>query len=200
MAHPSDLGHGKNTYILLFISKTRRVSPVDNIPFIEKLHHSVQNLKLGTYDTWYVTLDTWHVTGGGRWSFPQNFSSLALTVLGVNAIWRWFYNGWSTNFFLNQGVQDMAWKTLWAYLEVCRAIKSYLEPFEAIWSQLKPFGANWSHLDQFGAIWSYFEVFEALLKLFWAILSDYNTKVYFLLKLYILQGYKRSIWSHLEPF
>ena len=29
---------------------------------------------------WHVTCDTWYVTHGGEWAFPQNFSSLALTV------------------------------------------------------------------------------------------------------------------------
>ena len=29
---------------------------------------------------WCVTGDTWHMTGMGRWTFSQNFSSLALTV------------------------------------------------------------------------------------------------------------------------
>ena len=29
---------------------------------------------------WHVTCDMWHVTRGRRWTFPQNFSSLALTV------------------------------------------------------------------------------------------------------------------------
>ena len=33
-----------------------------------------------TCDTWHVTCDTWHVTGGGRWTFSQNFRSLALLV------------------------------------------------------------------------------------------------------------------------
>ena len=32
----------------------------------------------------------------------------------------------------NQGVQAMAWNTIWAYFDIFRAIKSYLEPFEAI--------------------------------------------------------------------
>ena len=36
-----------------------------------------------TQDTWNVTCDTWHLTGGGRWTFYQNFSSLAPTV------WEW---------------------------------------------------------------------------------------------------------------
>ena len=40
-----------------------------------------------TYDTWHVTCDTWHQTGGGRWTFVQNFSSLPLTV------WEWRFVG-----------------------------------------------------------------------------------------------------------
>ena len=32
------------------------------------------------FDMWHVTGDTWHMTGMGRWTFSQNFSSLALTV------------------------------------------------------------------------------------------------------------------------
>ena len=35
---------------------------------------------------WHVTHDTWHVTGGARWAFSKNFSSLALTVCE----WRCF--------------------------------------------------------------------------------------------------------------
>ena len=41
-------------------------------------------------DMWHLTLDTWnlthgmlHMTGRGRWTFSQNFSSLASTV------WEW---------------------------------------------------------------------------------------------------------------
>ena len=33
-----------------------------------------------TRDTWHMKRDTWNVTCLGRWTFPQNFSSLALTV------------------------------------------------------------------------------------------------------------------------
>ena len=29
---------------------------------------------------WHVTCDMWHVTHGGGWTLPQNFSSLALTA------------------------------------------------------------------------------------------------------------------------
>ena len=36
-----------------------------------------------THDMWHVTRDMWHVTLGGRWTFPRNFSSLALTA------WEW---------------------------------------------------------------------------------------------------------------
>ena len=35
-----------------------------------------------THDMWHMTCDTWHVTGRGRWTFSQNFSSLAFTVFG----------------------------------------------------------------------------------------------------------------------
>ena len=31
-------------------------------------------------ETWHATCDTWNVTSGGRWTFSQNFSSLAHTV------------------------------------------------------------------------------------------------------------------------
>ena len=34
-----------------------------------------------TCGKWHMTCDTWHVTCGGRGTFSQNFSSLALTVL-----------------------------------------------------------------------------------------------------------------------
>ena len=36
-----------------------------------------------TCDIWHVASDTWHMTGGGRWTFSQDFSALALTV------WEW---------------------------------------------------------------------------------------------------------------
>ena len=36
-----------------------------------------------TCDTGHMTRDMWHRTGGGRWTFSQTFSSLALTV------WEW---------------------------------------------------------------------------------------------------------------
>ena len=39
-----------------------------------------------THDMWHVTCDTWHVTCLGRWTFSQNFSSLALTVCDL-----WYY-------------------------------------------------------------------------------------------------------------
>ena len=31
----------------------------------------------------------------------------------------------------NQEVQAMAWKTIWDYFDIFRAIKSFLEPFKA---------------------------------------------------------------------
>ena len=34
-----------------------------------------------TLDTWHLTHDMWHVTHGGGWTFSQNVSSPALTVL-----------------------------------------------------------------------------------------------------------------------
>ena len=34
-----------------------------------------------THDMWHKTCDTWHVTQGGGWTFSQNVSSPALTVL-----------------------------------------------------------------------------------------------------------------------
>ena len=36
-----------------------------------------------TGDMWHMTCDTWHVTGMGRLTFSQNFSSLGL------AVWEW---------------------------------------------------------------------------------------------------------------
>ena len=36
-----------------------------------------------TDEMWHVTRDIWHVTGGGRWTFSQNVTSLALTA------WEW---------------------------------------------------------------------------------------------------------------
>ena len=69
----------------------------------------------------------------------------------------------------NQGVQAMAWKTIWTYLEIIRAIQSQLEPFDDIcsylvpfgdiFSYLEPFGEIWSHLKLFGTIWSHFKLF-----------------------------------------
>ena len=46
----------------------------------------------------------------------------------------------------NRGVQAMAWKKVWTYLDLFRAIKSYLDPFRVIWSHLKPCVASWSPL------------------------------------------------------
>ena len=56
-----------------------------------------------THDTWHVTRDAWRVTRGGRWSFSQNFSSLALT-----AFW-WFWGKrsgteWINYLMSNKGV------------------------------------------------------------------------------------------------
>ena len=39
-------------------------------------------MRYWTGDTWHVTCDTWHMTGGGRWTFSQNFSSLELLQFG----------------------------------------------------------------------------------------------------------------------
>ena len=36
-----------------------------------------------TCETWHMTCNMWHVTHGGRWTFSQNFRSLAHTV------WEW---------------------------------------------------------------------------------------------------------------
>ena len=51
-----------------------------------------------TCDTWHVTCDTWNVTSGGRWTFSQNDSSLALTVyLRVKVFWRNVHKGSPTD-------------------------------------------------------------------------------------------------------
>ena len=65
-----------------------------------------------THDMWHMTCDTWHVTGMGRWTFSQNFSSLTFTV------WEWrfvedrqSYDDISTNHqwmneWINQSIRD----------------------------------------------------------------------------------------------
>ena len=57
-----------------------------------------------TCDTWHLTRDTgmWHMTGGERYTFSQNVSSLALTV------WEWrFVEDISTNHqWMNQSVSQ----------------------------------------------------------------------------------------------
>ena len=45
--------------------------------------HMTRDMWHVTHDMWQVTHDMWHVTGWGRWTFTQNFSSLALMV------WEW---------------------------------------------------------------------------------------------------------------
>ena len=76
--------------------QTRRGSPVDNRPSTSWFHHFVWKKKNTKYNLdfvwWHMTCDTWrmkcdtlHKTCDkrGRWAFPQNFSSLALTL------WEW---------------------------------------------------------------------------------------------------------------
>ena len=61
-----------------------------------------------TCDMWHVTCDTWHVTCLERWTFPQNFSSLALTVCDL-----WYYEDleekahW-VNQLMNESINDEA--------------------------------------------------------------------------------------------
>ena len=47
--------------------------------------HMTHDMWHATCDTWHVTCDTWNMTGGGRWTFSQNFSFPFLTV------WEWRY-------------------------------------------------------------------------------------------------------------
>ena len=70
-----------NVYFL-FIKKTR-LQIRHQLASTEKKKKKI----LKTYDTkpmvfdmWHLTHDTWQVTGGRRWTFSHNISSLALTV------------------------------------------------------------------------------------------------------------------------
>ena len=76
--------------------KLEGVGPVDNIPTTNKLHYLKKqpllkkttkkyNMWHWTGDTWHATHDMGHMTGGGRKTFSQNFSYLALTV------WEWSF-------------------------------------------------------------------------------------------------------------
>ena len=58
-----------------YFRKLDGVCPVDNRHSINLYHHFVKKKKM-----WHVICDMWHVTGGGRWTFSKNFSSLALTA------------------------------------------------------------------------------------------------------------------------
>ena len=58
--------------------QTRRRSPVDNRPSHNLFHCIVQPKQIKNLNSCM-----WHMTGEGRWTFSQNFSSLALTV------WEW---------------------------------------------------------------------------------------------------------------
>ena len=75
------------------IEKLDGVGPVDNRPSPNKLHHFVKKKKNVTCDLWHVTYDIWHMTRDmllvtrlGRWTFSQNFTSLALTICDL-----WYY-------------------------------------------------------------------------------------------------------------
>ena len=70
---------------LKYLSKLDGVGPVNNGHFTYYLSHFVIIffvffLTKEKNDMLPVTCDTWHLTGGGRWTFSQNHSSLALPV------------------------------------------------------------------------------------------------------------------------
>ena len=58
---------------------------------------------------WHVTCNKWHVTCFGRWTFSQNFSSLALTVCDL-----WYYEDleekadWLTHLWSDEAVYRKA--------------------------------------------------------------------------------------------
>ena len=66
--------------LIRVLFQTRRGSPVDNRPLSTSFNTLSKNTNLKTCDTWHVTYTMWHMTVGGRWTFSQNLSSLALTV------------------------------------------------------------------------------------------------------------------------
>ena len=93
--------------VCLNMPETRRGSPINNIPSSNMLHHIVkQKIKKITCDIWHTTCDmwymtfemwhircnTWHVTGRGRWTLSQSFSSSALLI----SEWTHFYGVYRT--------------------------------------------------------------------------------------------------------
>ena len=95
--------------------KTRLITDPPPTSFTT-LYQKKIKLKIVTHDMWHVTWDTSHMTHDtfhvthdrwGRWTYPQNFSSLALTV------WEWrcsedisakdhWVNQWITKVFVEQ--------------------------------------------------------------------------------------------------
>ena len=63
----------------------------------------------------YVTHDTWHMKGGGRWTFSENCSSLALTVWELKNMWH----------LPNDTVWD-EYLDIWIYSNICRRIYSFV--------------------------------------------------------------------------
>ena len=70
------------------------------------------------HDVWHMAHDMWHMTGGGRWTFSQNFSSLAFMV------WEWSFDedifpndDWPslsvTKVFVEQVIYTGTGNTLW---------------------------------------------------------------------------------------
>ena len=54
----------------------------------------------GTCDMWHVKHDIWQMICGGRWTFSQNVSFLALTVW----VWRFFEDIFTKDEFLTQSL------------------------------------------------------------------------------------------------
>ena len=64
------------------------------------------------HDMWHWTLDTWHMTGVGRWTFSQKFSSLALMV------WEWYK--------LEENFLQRAKSWIWTTLPIVLLILAFL--------------------------------------------------------------------------
>ena len=56
---------------------------------IIKLWHETCDMWHLTCDKWHMTCDMWHLIGGGRWTFYQSFSSLAV-LLGSEGVSKIF--------------------------------------------------------------------------------------------------------------
>ena len=53
----------------------------DTWQMTHEIWHVTSDMWHVTHDMWHMTCDMWHATHGGRWTFSQNFRSLAHTVV-----------------------------------------------------------------------------------------------------------------------